>query len=116
MSKQPSRRVARRASVRLPADYVQGGQGRGFAEIVELSAGGCILGQVLLDPSGPEVFLNFRLGADPREIGVRGRVASVREGVGTGIEFTSISPDDRDLLRRFVEKKPAEKNPRAKRS
>lgn len=116
MSKQAGKRIARRVRLQVPVGYVQGNRTRGVGHLTDLSAGGCSLGKVLLDPKGSEVFLHFRLGVDQREIGLRGRVAHVQEGVGTGIEFTSISPEDRDLLRHFVEEKSAEKNPHAKRS
>lgn len=108
MTGKAGRRTSRRVSVSIPAGFAQTGHAQGVCKIVELSAGGCILGGTTLNPNGPEVFLHFRLGTERREIELRGRVAHVKEGIGSGVEFTSIDLEDRDRIRQYVEESAAE--------
>jgi hypothetical protein len=102
------KRASRRVAVSVPVSYVQSGWTQGSAQIVELSAGGCLLSGTNLDPRGPEIFLHFRMGADKPEVHLRGHVVHARDGVGEGVEFVSVSPEGRDLLRQYVEEKVAE--------
>jgi c-di-GMP-binding flagellar brake protein YcgR len=86
-------------------EYVQTGGAKGSTEIVQLSAGGCVLGTTDLNSRGPEVFLHFRLGLESPEIHLRAHVIHVNPESGTGLEFISVSPEARDLLRQFVAEK-----------
>jgi hypothetical protein len=88
--------------VRIPVRYVQTGGAQGDSEIIELSAGGCIISATGLDPRGPDVFLHFRLGKDNLELHLRARVIHIEEGTGAGLEFGLISPEGRELLRQQV--------------
>ena len=56
-----------------------------------------------LHRDGPEVFIHFRMGAEKLEVHLRAHVVHVTAGVGTGLEFFSVSPEDRGLLRQYVE-------------
>ena len=108
MTEQASKRASRRVRVKIPAGYSQSGRAKGAAEIVELSAGGCTLSATNLHRDGPEVFIHFRIGAEQQEVHLRAHVVYVTAGVGTGLEFFSVSPEGRELLRRYVEEKVAE--------
>ena|SRR5579859_1037874 len=103
MPQHTSKRASRRERVSIPAGYSQSGQAKGTAEIVELSAGGCILTATNLHRDGPEVFIHFRLGAEKQEVHLRAHVVHLTVGVGTGLEFFSVSPEGRELLRQYVE-------------
>ena len=108
MTQHNSKRASRRVRVNIPAGYSQKGRAKGAAEIVELSAGGCTLAAPNLHRDGPEVFIHFRLGAEQQEVHLRAHVVYVTAGGGAGLEFFSVSPEGRELLRRYVEEKVAE--------
>lgn len=105
MSSEPSRRTNRRVMANVPVEYVQTGGAKGSSEIVQLSAGGCILRATDLGPLGPEVFLHFHLGPENTEVHLRAHVVHVNPDSGTGLEFISVSPEARELLRQFVAEK-----------
>ena len=105
MTSEAGRRTNRRVVANVPVEYVQTGGAKGSSEIVQLSAGGCILRATDLDPRGPEVFLHFRLGPDNAEVHLRAHVVHVYQQAGTGMEFISVSIEARDLLRQFVAEK-----------
>ncbi|HEY4485287.1 MAG TPA: PilZ domain-containing protein [Nitrospiria bacterium] len=48
--------------------------------------------------------LKFRLLGDPHYIEVKGEVRYVEEGVGMGVQFITLSPEDRGKIRKFVGK------------
>jgi c-di-GMP-binding flagellar brake protein YcgR len=116
MASEPSRRTNRRVVANLPAEYVQTGGVKGSTEIVQLSAGGCILRAKDLDPLGKEVFLHFHLGPENTEVHLRANVIHVNPEAGTGLEFISVSPEARELLRQFVAGKVLESTEGARRS
>jgi c-di-GMP-binding flagellar brake protein YcgR len=89
----------------IPVDYVQTGGAKGSSEIVQLSAGGCVLTATGLDPLGSEVFLHFHLGPENAEVHLRAHVVHVNTDSGTGLEFILVSPEARELLRQFVAEK-----------
>jgi hypothetical protein len=94
---------------------VQTGGVKGSSEIVQLSAGGCILRATDLDPLGPEVFLHFRLGPENIEVHLRARPVHVNQEMGTGLEFISVSIEARELLRHYVAEKVLESTARTQR-
>jgi len=89
----------------VPVEYVQTGGAKGTSEILQLSAGGCVVRATGLDPNGPEVFLHFHLGPENTEVHLRAHVVHVSPEAGTGLEFISVSPEARELLRQFVAEK-----------
>jgi hypothetical protein len=103
-----SRRALRRNTVSIPAGYSQAGLSWGVCEVVDLTAAGCLLSQVMLGPLGSEVSLHFRLGRNRHKINLHGRVAHVTESVGTGIEFTFVGGQQCELLREFAEEATSE--------
>jgi hypothetical protein len=111
MAPNSGNRASRRVLTNIPVGYAQAGRARGTGQIVQLSAGGCILSGAKLDPGGPEVFLHFRIGAEKREVHLRGRVVHADSVDGNGLEFIAVSPDGREMLRQFVEEKVAESVP-----
>ena len=108
MTQHAGKRTSRRVKVSIPAAYSQKGRAKGASEIVELSAGGCTMTETNLHLDGPEVFIHFRIGAEQQEVHLRAHVVYVTSGVGTGLEFFSVSPEGRELLRQYVEEKGAE--------
>jgi PilZ domain-containing protein len=108
MTQGKNKRASRRVRVNIPAGYSQKGRAKGAAEIVELGAGGCTLTAPNLHRDGPEVFIHFRIGAEQQEVHLRAHVVYVTAGVGAGLEFFSVSPEGRELLRQYVEEKVAE--------
>ena len=105
MSSESSRRTNRRVTASVPVEYVQTGGAKGSSEIVQLSAGGCVLRATGLDPMGAEVFLHFQLGPKSAEVHLRAHVVHVNPDSGTGLEFISVSPEACELLRQFVAEK-----------
>ena len=105
MTAEPGRRTNRSIPVNLPDEFVQTGGSKGSSEIVQLSAGGCVLRDTGLDLNGQDVFLHFRLGPENSEIHLRARVIHVNADSGTGLEFILVSPEARDLLRHYVAEK-----------
>src|ERR1700736_5951502 len=108
MASNSGNRASRRVETNIAVGYAQAGSTPGIGQIVQLSAGGCILYGAKLDPNGPEVFLHFRLGDNKGEVHLRGRVVHADLETGSGLEFIAVSPEGRDLLRQFVEGKVAE--------
>lgn len=108
MTHDAGRRASRRVGVGIPVTYVPTGGEQAATEIVQLSAGGCIVSTTDLDPLGPEIFLHFRVTADNVEIHLRARVVHLVEGKGTGLEFVLVSPQDRELLRQHVAERVAQ--------
>ncbi|HLY62861.1 MAG TPA: PilZ domain-containing protein [Terriglobia bacterium] len=102
MTSEAGRRTNRRVAASVPVEYVQTGGAKGSSEIVQLSAGGCILRATDLDPRGPEVFLHLRLGPENTEVHLRANVVHANPEAGTGLEFISVSTEARDLLRQYV--------------
>lgn len=111
MIENAGRRASTRVGARIPVHYVQTGGAQGDSEIIQLSAGGCIISATDLDPRGPDVFLHFRLGKDNLELHLRARVIHIKGGEGTGLEFGLVSPEGRELLRRQVAESSSGNNP-----
>lgn len=103
MTQHTGKRASRRVRVSIPAGYSQSGRAKGTAEIVELSAGGCVIKATNLHRDGPEVFIHFRIGAEKQEVHLRAHVVYVAAGTGSGLEFFSVSPEGRELLRHYVD-------------
>lgn len=116
MTSEAGRRTNRRVAANVPVEYVQTGGAKGNSEIVQLSAGGCILRATDLDPRGPEVFLHFHLGPEKSEVHLRAHVVHVNPEAGSGMEFISVSPEARELLRQFVAEKVLESTGEARRA
>lgn len=102
MAQQAGNRASRRVPVSIPVGYFQQGRAPGVGNIIQLSAGGCLLTETNLDVDGPEVFLHFSLGGEHGEVHLRGRVVHCHIEEGTGLEFVAVSPEGRDLLRQYV--------------
>jgi c-di-GMP-binding flagellar brake protein YcgR len=105
MTSEAGRRTNRRVVANVPVEYVQTGGIKGSTEIVQLSAGGCIVRDTGLDPRGAEVFMHFHLGPENAEVHLRAHVVHVNPEAGTGLEFISVSPEAREILRQYVAEK-----------
>ncbi len=53
---------------------------------------------------GSVLDLSFRLYNDERPIAVNGEVRYIEEGEGMGIRFVDLDPEDRERIRKFVQK------------
>jgi c-di-GMP-binding flagellar brake protein YcgR len=105
MAVEAGKRTNRRVAANIPVEYVQTGGEKGSTEIVQISAGGCIVRTTGLDPMGKEVFLHLHLGPENAEVHLRANVVHVNPAAGTGLEFIAVSPEARELLRQYVAEK-----------
>jgi c-di-GMP-binding flagellar brake protein YcgR len=86
-----------RAKVNFPIMYKVGGKNhRGRA--LELGGNGLLLEGVLDLPPGTELTFRFRPGKRLQNVEARAQVRSQILGKGVGLEFTSISPEDRKVI------------------
>lgn len=104
----PQRRAGPRVAATIAADYQQHGQTRGTCRVVELGAGGCLLGGTVLQPKGADVSLCLRFDPESPEACVQGAVVRVKEGSGTALEFVSASAEAQELIRQYIEHQLAE--------
>ncbi|MBX5483576.1 MAG: PilZ domain-containing protein [Myxococcaceae bacterium] len=85
------------------------GAGQLLFEGVDLSAGGSFLRSELLLEDGEALVVEFRVPGVPRLMKAQARVAWVRrfprdgEPAGMGIEFLSMSEEDRSILESYLE-------------
>jgi c-di-GMP-binding flagellar brake protein YcgR len=96
---QPNRRKHRRVS--FVKDVVL--EGVGPARSSDISAGGMYIETMSGFRVGADVVLQFKLNHTDRDvIKSHALVRYVHEGVGMGLAFTDLSPDDRDKIDRLV--------------
>lgn len=78
--------------------------GVGMRRCSDLSIGGMYLDTVVSFPIGTLLDLQFKLrDADEHPIQVQARVVYEHEGVGVGLSFVKLSPEDLDKIRKFIE-------------
>jgi len=70
------------------------------AQSSDLSLGGCYVETLFPLPIGTAVNLEFWMG--PERIAATGSVRTCDPGVGMGIEFTNLSPNNRDRLQAYL--------------
>ncbi len=95
------RRFPRRA-VAVPVEVRQASQSYPLkCETTDLSVGGCYIKTMFTLPVGAEVSLRLRL-ADS-ELQVKGMVTTADAGLGNGIEFAHMAPEQREQLARYLQ-------------
>ncbi len=113
MGKAFARRYPRH-SLNLPVDYSIGEQSyRGTAKT--LSGGGVFITSSQGLEVGLDIQLRFRPAKHLPVIQAPGRVLYIMPEKGAGVEFTEITPDDRNAILRFIHQKNRDRrlNPRA---
>jgi hypothetical protein len=77
--------------------------GYGSRRSADLSAGGMFLETIAAFPRDTVLKLKFKLGEnESAPVVVQGRVLYVANGIGVGIEFIDLSPDDRARIERLL--------------
>ncbi|MBI5487152.1 MAG: TIGR02266 family protein [Deltaproteobacteria bacterium] len=76
-----------------------------FQRTGNLSAGGLFLEGTMPHPPGTKVRLGFHLPNDERPVEVTGEITAPGkdEGLGMGVRFLDLSPDDRGRIERFLD-------------
>jgi len=78
--------------------------GVGIRRCSDLSIGGMYLDTHEHFPTGTQLHLRFKLhDADPHPIEIQARVLYVHEGLGIGLGFIDLRPEDRVKILKFVE-------------
>jgi len=77
-------------------------EGVGAARSSDISAGGMYVETVASFREGAEVDLQFKLDTTDEFIKSHALVKYVHAGVGMGLAFTDLSPEDREKIDRFV--------------
>jgi len=108
MASAMSRRASPRVAASVVAEYQQAGETKGTCRVVELAAGGCVLGGTVLQPNGSPVSVSMRFDPDRPEARVQGSVVRVKEGAATALEFVSASPEAREMIIDYVKHQLAE--------
>ncbi len=70
-------------------------------ETTDLSVGGCYIKTLFTLPVGAELILRLRL-ADS-ELQVKAKVTTADAGLGNGIEFVEMTPEQREQLSRYLQ-------------
>ncbi len=95
------RRFPRRMAA-LPVEVRQAAQSYPLkCETTDISLGGCYVKTLFTLPVGTEVNLRIRL-ADT-ELQVKGAVRTADPGLGNGIEFLEMPPEQREQLARYLQ-------------
>jgi PilZ domain len=77
--------------------------GYGPRRSADLSAGGMFLETIAAFPRDTVLKLKFKLDEnESAPIVVQARVLYVANGIGVGVEFMDLAPDDRDRIERFL--------------
>jgi hypothetical protein len=71
---------------------------------MDLSVGGIFLDIILPPPPGSLVSLKFRLVGYEDPITVTGEVTYSQEGMGMGIKFLNLKPEDKKKIETVIEK------------
>ena len=103
MSAKMSRRASPRVAASIKAEYEQAGKRKGTCRVVELAAGGCILGGTELLPAGSPVSVAMRFDPETPQACVQGSVVHIKRGAGTALEFLSATPEARQMIIEYVE-------------
>ena len=93
----------RRKSKRVP--FIQEVEivGVGMRHCSDISAGGIYLDTVSIFRENEILTLQLKLpGSDPRTIEVRACVRYAHAGVGVGLEFIDLQPDDRERIEKLI--------------
>ena len=77
--------------------------GYGPRRTADLSAGGMFIETIAAFPRDTVLHLKFKLGeAESPPIVVQARVLYVANGIGVGVEFMDLAPDDRVRIERIL--------------
>ncbi|GEM_PF-3440074 len=94
-----------RASKRVPFIRDIEIVGVGWRRTTDLSIGGMYIETVADFQNGTELDLRFRLtDADSEEIRVRARVLYVHPGIGAGISFLNLSPQNQEKIQAWIDR------------
>ncbi|MEW5854214.1 MAG: PilZ domain-containing protein [Myxococcota bacterium] len=102
------RTTDRRRSVRAPMDlWMEEFQGEDmyFRRVGNLSLGGVYFEQTIPHKLGTRLTLKFSIPGHERIIETAGQVVSApghKEGLGMGVRFLSLAPEDRKLLETYI--------------
>ena len=77
---------------------------RGQRRMDDLSEEGMFIATPADYLPGSIVDLKFRLFGDDTPIEVKAEVRYVKEGIGMGVRFLNLKPEDRKRIRKFVER------------
>ena len=70
---------------------------------MDLSTGGMYIEMVADFQTGVEFELRFKLAdADPEEIRVRTRVLYIHPGIGAGVSFLNLSPQNEEKIEKWI--------------
>ena len=98
-TEQPDRRKQKRIHFIKEVEVI----GVGVRRCSDLSTEGMYLETVHSVPVDTICDLQFKLNdSDPQPIKVQGRVIYVHEGVGMGLNFVDLKPDDLERIKQFV--------------
>jgi PilZ domain-containing protein len=78
-----------------------------WANVFDVSMGGCYVEMVFTMPRGSAV--EAKLTINSRTFGAKGKVVTSHPGVGVGIKFTDIAPEDQKMLGQILQELPARK-------
>jgi c-di-GMP-binding flagellar brake protein YcgR len=78
--------------------------GRGVRKMDDISEEGMFITTPDAFMKGSILDLKFRLFNDDQPITVKAEVRYVKEGVGMGVRFTNLKPEDRERIKKIVER------------
>ncbi len=76
--------------------------GYGPRRSADLSVGGMFIETIAAFPRDTVLKLKFKLDNESAPIVVQARVLYVANGIGVGVEFTDLSPEDRARIERML--------------
>lgn len=80
--------------------------GFGMRRCSDLSIGGIYLETLSVFPEGTLLDLRFKLdNSDPEYIEVQARVTFVHPGMGVGLLFTKLSPQDNEKIQKWIDRR-----------
>ena len=93
----------KRKHIRIP--FIKGVKvGIGMRRSLDLSVGGMYLETVFYYPVGTLLDLQFKLHAsDERPLQLQAEVVRTQEGVGAGLRFLNVSPEDHEKIQKFID-------------
>lgn len=77
--------------------------------LADISEGGMFIDTLSAFSPGTLIRLRFRLANSDNPIRVSGKVVYVQDKIGTGVEFTDLSPQDRARIAEFIEQSSTKK-------
>lgn len=94
----------RRAHKRVTFIHEVDVEGLGKRRCLDIGVGGMYLESTVSFPASTIIDLRFRLvESDSQPVQVKARVMYVHEGVGMGLSFVNLSPQDAERINRFIE-------------